>query len=99
MKIVVGLNGLNESDKSNQIKLLRNKNPDLIEVLDKLENYIPFKWDKRNFDWLFINSNIEEFLNVIHKSISERIIKNKLNHKLIIIIDKGMLNFNIRILY
>ena len=98
MKIIISLNGIDGSGKSTQAELLKNKNPNLIDVFGSLENYIPFNQDKRDFDWWFLNSSPQEFLHIIYKSISERNEKIKLSNKPIIIIDKGIINFDIRVI-
>ena len=98
MRIIISLNGLDGSGKSTQIKLLKNKNPDLIDIFGGLENYFPFNQKERDFDWWFLNNKDEEFLNVIYESISKRNEKIKLSKKPIIIIDKGIIHFDIRVI-
>ena len=98
MKIIISINGLDGSGKSTQIELLKNKNPYLIDVFGGLENYFPFNQDKRDFDWWFLNSKIEEFIDIIYKAISERNKKIQGSNKPIILLDKGLINFDIRVI-
>ena len=98
MKIIISINGLDGTGKSTQIKLLKRQNPNLIDIFGGLDNYKPFNEDKRDFDWWFLNSNTEEFLNIIYKTISERNEKIILSNKPIIIVDKGIINFDARVI-
>lgn len=97
MKIIISFNGVDGSGKTTQAKLLKDKNPDLVEVFGGLDKYYPFR-ERNSFEWWFSESSPEEFTTVMYDSIKQRneeILKSK---KPIIIVDKGMKNFDARII-
>jgi len=94
MKIIVSLNGLDGSDKFTLIELLKNNSPNLIEKIDDIENFAPF--NQYNGDLL--KTSPEEYVNIMYKSISNRNEKIKLSNKPIIIINKGIINYDTIIL-
>ena len=94
MKIIVSLNGLDGSEEFTLIELLKNNSPNLIEKIDGIENFSPF--NQYNGDLL--KTSPEEYVNIMYKSISNRNEKIKLSNKPIIIINKGIINYDAIIL-
>jgi adenylate kinase family enzyme len=99
MKIVISLNGVDGSGKTTQAKLLYQQNPTLIEYIGGLENYPPYMNGlSKDFDWWFFNSTPIEFCDTIYESIYYRNLAIANSPKPIVIIDKGIRNFDARIL-
>ena len=97
MKIIISFNGVDGSGKTTQVKLLKDKNPDLIETFGGLEKYYPF-CEKNSFDWWFNKSTPEEFAGIMYDAIKQRNEEISKSKKPIVIIDKGIKNFDARIL-
>lgn len=99
MKYCISVNGVDGSGKTTQIQLLKKYNPEIIEIFGGLENYYPFKnsTDNGSFEWWFYDSTPEEFCEIMYASIKER--ERDINNscKPIVLIDKGLDNFDARI--
>ena len=99
MKIVISLNGVDGSGKTTQAKLLYQQNPTLIEYIGGLENYPPYMNGlSKDFDWWFFKSTPIEFCDTMYESIYYRNLAIENSPKPIVIIDKGVRNFDARIL-
>ena len=94
MKIIISLNGLKESDISAQIQILKKINPNLIDIIGKIDNISPFNAWSSNLDLCLLKTEKEEFINYIYKSINKRNEKIKSSNKPIIIIDKGIIDYD-----
>lgn len=71
MKLIISFNGVDGSGKTTQAELIKEKNPDLIEVFGGLDKYYPFH-EKNSFDWWFNESSSEEFATIMYDSIKQR---------------------------
>ena len=99
MKIVISLNGIDGSGKTTQAELLYQQNPTLIEYIGGLENFPPYMHGiSKDFDWWFFNSTPAEFCDIMYESIYYRNLAIANSSKPIVIIDKGIRNFDARIL-
>ena len=98
MKIIISLNGLEESSISTQIKILNKINPNLIDIIGKIDNISPFNKCSSNLDLCLLKNEKEEFINNIYKSINKRNEQIKSSNKPIIIIDKGIIDYDAIIL-
>ena len=99
MKYCISVNGVDGSGKTTQIQLLQKYNPEIIEIFEGLENYYLFKnsTDNGSFEWWFYDSTPEEFCEIMYASIKERERDIKNSCKPIVLIDKGLDNFDARI--
>lgn len=99
MKYCISFNGVDGSGKTTQLQLLQKNNPYIIETIGGLEDYYPYKvgTDNRNFEWWFYESSPREFCDIMYASIKER--ERDINSaiKPIILVDKGIDNFDARI--
>ena len=100
MKIICSLNGIDGTGKTTQCELLANKYSKIIDNFSGLENYESFPKLKGQalHNWWFYESTIEEFCDTIYKSLVDRNNEILNSNKDIIIIDKGILNFEARII-
>ena len=94
MKIIISLNGLDENNISAQIQKLEKRNPNLIDIIGKIEVFSNFNKCNSDSDPCLLKTEEEEFINSIYKSINERNEKIKLSNKPIIIIDKGIIDYD-----
>lgn len=72
MKIIISLNGLEESSISTQIQIFNKINPNLIDIIGKIDNISPFNKFRPNLDLCLLKNEKEEFINNIYKSINKR---------------------------
>lgn len=98
MKCCISFNGVDGSGKTTQLQLLQKNNQDIIEIIGGLENYYPYKIEDRDFKWWFYYSNPRDFCDIMYASIKEREKDINSSTKPIILIDKGINNFDARIL-
>ena len=99
MKIVISFNGVDGSGKTTQLNLLAKDNPDIIEKIGGLEKYYPFsELPKESFEWWFYESTTEQFVNIIYESLKKRNIEIMESKKPIVIVDKGIKNFDARVI-
>ncbi len=100
MKIICSLNGIDGTGKTTQCELLANKYNKIIDNFSGLEKYksFPKLEGQALHNWWFYDSTIEEFCDTIYKSLVERNNEILNSNKEIIIIDKGILNFEARII-
>lgn len=91
---VVSFNGVDGSGKTTQIELLIKKYDEYIGLVDSKKAFS----DKRisDFNWWFIESLPEEFLDTIYNCIKKRNELIKQCEKPIILLDKGIKNFDAR---
>lgn len=96
MKVIISINGSDGAGKTTQLLELKKSMSEFVDCYFGLEKYYPFN-SITDDDWWFDNSSPDEFCDVVYQSISERdkdITKSK---KPIILIDKGLKTFDIRI--
>lgn len=97
MKLILSFNGIDGSGKTTQLDLLSKENPDIVETISGGGEYYPFSSPpKKDFNWWFNSSSPEEFLNVVYQTLYTRNLDIKKSKKPIIIIDKGIKNFDAR---
>mgnify|MGYP002619884429 CR=1 FL=1 len=99
MKIICSINGIDGSGKTTQIQMFQNLYSNLIDSFGGLESYDGFPTLKTIdlHKWWFEDSSIEEFCDSIYKSLANRnkaVLNSKKN---IILLDKGIINFEARI--
>lgn len=99
MKIICSLNGIDGVGKTTQSNMLEKKYPDLVEAFYGLENYegFPKKSGKELHSWWFKESTIEEFCDAMYLSLKNRNDEIMKSNRNIIVIDKGIENFEARI--
>ena len=99
MKIICSLNGIDGVGKTTQSNLLKKKYSDIISIFYGLEDYDGFPKEKgeKLHKWWFKDSTIEEFCDAMYKSLKNRNDAILKSNKKIIIVDKGILNFEARI--
>lgn len=99
MKIICSLNGIDGVGKTTQSNLLKEKYGDIISIFYGLEDYEGFPKEKgeKLHEWWFNNSSIEEFCDAMYESLKNRNNEILKSNKNVIIIDKGILNFEARI--
>lgn len=94
----MSLNGVDGSGKTTQVELLQQQNPNLIECIGGLENFFPYATGvMKDFDWWFLKSTPEEFCDTMYESIYNRNVAVENSKKPIVVIDKGIRNFDARI--
>ena len=100
MKICISFNGVDGSGKTTQLQMLQGNNVDIIESFGGLEQYLPYKEVAGNesFEWWFYRSKPEEFCDIMYSSIKQREEDIKKSKKPIVLIDKGIDNFEARII-
>lgn len=99
MKSVISFNGVDGSGKTTQLDLLVKDNPDIIEKIDGLDKYYPFsKLPKDSFEWWFHESSAQQFVDVIYESLKNRNLNIIHSKKPIVIVDKGIKNFDARVI-
>lgn len=99
MKVVISLNGVDGSGKTTQVELLYRQNPNLIKCIGGLENFPPYMTGvAKDFNWWFLESTPVEFCDVIYESMYYRNLAIVDCEKPIVLIDKGLRNFEARIL-
>lgn len=91
---VISFNGVDGSGKTTQIELLLKKYDKYIELVNGKKSFS----DKRiaDFNWWFIESLPEEFLSITYNCIKQRNELIKECKKPIILLDKGIKNFDAR---
>lgn len=99
MKIICSINGCDGSGKTTQVNIFETKKIKGLKTIYGLEKYkgFPKIEGKKLHDWWFKESSINEFCDAMFESLTNRnkdIEKSKEN---IIIIDKGLINFEARI--
>ncbi len=99
MKIICSLNGIDGVGKTTQSNMLEKKYPDLVEAFYGLENYesFPKKLGKELHSWWFEESTIEEFCDAMYLSLKNRNDEIMKSNRNMIVIDKGIENFEARI--
>ena len=97
MKLIVSLNGMDGAGKTTQANKLFSLNPDFIAYVKGLEDYEPFSKIKDN-NWWFSSSTPEEFCDIIYASLQARNKDISTIKKPIIIVDKGVCNFDARVI-
>ncbi len=98
MKIVISFNGVDGSGKTTQLDLLEKDNPDILEKVGGLDKYYPFsKLPKDNFEWWFFESSAQQFVDIIYESLKNRNLYIMQSPKPIVIVDKGIKNFDARV--
>ena len=99
MKIVISFNGVDGSGKTTQLDLLAKDNPDILEKIGGLDKYYPFsELPKDNFKWWFYESSAQQFVDVIYESLKNRNLDIMHSKKPIVIVDKGIKNFDARVI-
>lgn len=100
MRICISVNGVDGSGKTTQLEMLQKNNQDIIECFGGLEQYLPYKEIAgiESFEWWFYKSSPQEFCDIIYSSIKQREEDIKMSQKPIILIDKGIDNFDARII-
>lgn len=99
MKIICSINGIDGVGKTTQADLFRDKYEMLIETIYGLEEYAGFPnlTGEKLHKWWFEESSISEFCDAMYESLNNRN-KSILNSKKkILVLDKGILNFEARI--
>lgn len=98
MKLVISFNGVDGSGKTTQMDIITKLNPDILEKIGGLGNYYPFsELPEENFEWWFKDSSPQDFVNTIYLSLKNRQKNIEQSKKPIIIVDKGIDNFDARI--
>lgn len=100
MRIRISFNGVDGSGKTTQLEMLQKNNQDIIECFGGLEQYLPYKEIAgiESFEWWFYRSSPQEFCNIMYSSIKQREEDIKMSQKPIILMDKGIDNFDARII-
>ena len=99
MKVICSINGIDGVGKTTQVDLFRDSYETLIEAVYGLERYegFPNLTGEELHKWWFEESSISEFCDAMYESLNNRN-KSILNtKKKIIVLDKGILNFEARI--
>ena len=99
MKIICSINGIDGVGKTTQVDLFRDKYGMLVETIYGLEAYegFPKLTGEKLHKWWFEESSINEFCDAMYESLNNRN-KSILNsEKKIIVLDKGIINFESRI--
>lgn len=99
MKIICSINGIDGVGKTTQVDLFKANYGKFVETVYGLEGYggFPNLTGEKLHKWWFEESSINEFCDAIYESLNNRN-KNILDSKkTIIILDKGVLNFDARI--
>ena len=79
--------------------LLAKDNPDILEKIGGLDNYYPFsELSKDSFEWWFYESSAQQFVDVIYESLKNRNLDIMQSKKPIVIVDKGIKNFDARVI-
>ena len=97
MKLVVSLNGADGVGKTTQAQKIAETNPDLVECISGLGAYEPFSKITAD-DWWFDSSTPEEFCDVLYASLKNRNLAIQNSNKPVVIVDKGLDNFEARII-
>lgn len=97
MKLVVSLNGADGVGKTTQAQTIAETNPDLVECISGLGAYEPFSKITAD-DWWFDSSTPEEFCDVLYASLKNRNLAIQNSNKPVVIVDKGLDNFEARII-
>lgn len=99
MKVVISFNGVDGSGKTTQLDLLAKDNPDILEKINGLDRYYPFsELPKDNFEWWFNESSAQQFVDVIYESLRNRNFDIMKSKKPLVIVDKGIKNFDARVI-
>lgn len=94
MSNVISFNGVDGSGKTTQIELLLEKYDEYIELVSNQKVFLNEKI--ADFNWWFIKSLPEEFLDTIYNCVKQRNELIKQCKKPIILLDKGIKNFDAR---
>ena len=99
MKVICSLNGIDGTGKTTQIEMLNQKYNNIIDSFSGLEKYkgFPKLSGQKLHNWWFNESSIQEFCDAIYESLNNRNKEIEKSKKNIIIIDKGILNFDARV--
>jgi len=99
MNIICSISGIDGTGKTTQIEKLKENYPDYIEVIGGLEKYEKFpKLEPQLLhNWWFSESSPNDFCDVMYSCIAERNEEIKKCNKRIVIVDKGWINFDVRI--
>lgn len=91
---VISFNGVDGSGKTTQIELLLEKYSEYVELVNSQEAFS----DKRisDFNWWFIESIPKEFLDTLYNCIRKRNDLIDQSEKSIVLLDKGIRNFDAR---
>lgn len=97
MSRIVSFNGVDGSGKTTQLNLLAKNNPKLIGTVSGFKEFLgETKTLVGDFKWWFIDSTPSEFANEIYKILDARNLYICNIQKPIIIVDKGIKNFDAR---
>ncbi len=79
--------------------LLEKDNPDILEKIGGLDRYYPFSaLPKDSFVWWFYESSVQQFVDVIYESLKNRNLEITHSKKPIVVVDKGIKNFDARVI-
>lgn len=96
MNKVISFNGVDGSGKTTQINLLMSKYSSLIEKIGNSQTVSNPKIG--DFNWWFRTSTPEEFAEAIYQSIEKRNELIEKSKKPIVLLDKGLNNFDARVI-
>ena len=91
---VISFNGVDGSGKTTQIELLLSKYNQYIDLVNSQKAFANEKI--ADFNWWFVESIPEEFLDTLYKCIKQRNELIKQSKKDIVLLDKGIKNFDAR---
>lgn len=99
MKIVCSINGIDGVGKTTQVKMIEKEKYNFIRTVYGLENYEGFpKLDGQDLHkWWFETSTIDEFCDAFYESLTNRNNDIMNSEESIVILDKGIINFEARI--
>ena len=95
MNKVISFNGVDGSGKTTQIDLLLERYSSLVEKIGNSESF--FDSNINDFNWWFRLSTPKEFTDTIYQCIEKRNNLVSKSNKSIILLDKGLKNFDARV--
>lgn len=97
MSNIISFNGVDGSGKTTQLNLLVKNNPELIGYVSSFKEFLgETKTPVGDFKWWFVDSTPLEFTDEIYKILHSRNLYIKSIEKPIILVDKGIKNFDAR---
>lgn len=99
MKVICSINGIDGVGKTTQVKIFEKECDNFIKTVYGLENYkgFPKLTGQELHKWWFESSTIEGFCDAFYESLANRNLEIMNSNKNIIILDKGIINFEARI--